>query len=482
MAAPAGVPQLQLAAPPPSVESKALPQSATAAMQERGAPAGAMAATTGAPKGAGVKAAAEDPVLLALRTATARLYAGPPGLYTQRAVMEGTLPQTLAPHLPSSPYVAALYELESKARSAVSNVVDGVSASAGRPAIAGMRERFGFHSGRIGGSACAKDAIVADLIGSAGAVPTYEQAVSRLHESTFSNYLLWAAYVGASPPVAVAAERPEDIHLKLCELALWYLIKTEIGNLRFCPELMCWLHHQMKRPQYYLAPRSTVMEQRVSAVIAAATGTAPVPPGQPIPTGADVERMVEAAETVKDLGEDLGFFHTATVKPLYDLLKASAAMTEKKDLNGRRRWLCCCVARKPATGELNEVPIANFRRPNYDDLNERFWRPDVLGYTYHNLDNEKGVQRLAPLRKTYRERSSYLALFTNFFPYWQFTFMFFLVCLFPAITMVDRGGTSFGNIGLISFGEFLERASIAMLALAAGELVTVKGGSSGPMA
>ncbi len=77
-------------------------------------------------------------------------------------------------------------------------------------------------------------------------------------------------------------------------------------------------------------------------------------------------------------------------------------------------------------------------RPNYDDLNEMFWNPSCLAYTYHCLDPDRGLQNIAyvaatryhgyglldgcgcicrPLTKTFRERSSYLAILVNFFPW-----------------------------------------------------------------
>ncbi|RYY37498.1 hypothetical protein EON62_01100, partial [archaeon] len=52
------------------------------------------------------------------------------------------------------------------------------------------------------------------------------------------------------------------------------------------------------------------------------------------------------------------------------------------------KYLCCWASR----AQTRLLP--NSRRPNYDDFNEMFWNRRVLRFTYHNLDADRGVQRI----------------------------------------------------------------------------------------
>ena len=54
--------------------------------------------------------------------------------------------------------------------------------------------------------------------------------------------------------------------------------------------------------------------------------------------------------------------------------------------------------------------VPNSERPNYDDLNELFWRPECLQWSYHCLDDGPGGFRsaLPGVRKAFRERSRVL--------------------------------------------------------------------------
>jgi hypothetical protein len=59
-------------------------------------------------------------------------------------------------------------------------------------------------------------------------------------------------------------------------------------------------------------------------------------------------------------------------------------------------------------------PVKNSARPNYDDMNELFWEPDMLNVTYHNCDPEAGLGTLTRIPKTFREKSSYMAVAMSF--------------------------------------------------------------------
>lgn len=432
-------------------------------------------------------AAASPAQLLEARTAAARINAAAPGAHTLRATVDGSLPRALAAHLPVSGYASDIASLEAAARAAVSTVIDGSTATAtdpsssARPAadglpssradVAGLAERFGFHGGAGGGAASARDGLIADLIGGAGPVPSLAQAISRLHETTFANYTLWATYIGADLAVGPAAADPQDVHMKLCELALWYLIRSEAGILRFCPELLCWLFAQMRRPHLYIAPRPLSMSTAApgGGVPAGATSTSAA--GETSIAGAATTGVAAPMAAAAEAGPIGSFFHVTTIRPLYDLLKEVSTLTIKKDHSAVRHVCCCCVPRAAADAA---VPVPNYRRPNLDDLNEAFWQPAVLRVTYHCLDADRGVQSLRPLRKSFRERSSFLALVTNTYSYWLLATVFALACLAVALTIAERGGSSIADLGVMSFGFFLTRFSAySMLALTAGKLIHV---------
>jgi hypothetical protein len=69
---------------------------------------------------------------------------------------------------------------------------------------------------------------------------------------------------------------------RLADLALWYSIRAEVSCLRYMPEAMAWLWHQMRRGVAYTPPD--------------AVAAAPSP--------------------------DPSFFHRSTVLPLYSMLRA----------------------------------------------------------------------------------------------------------------------------------------------------------------
>ncbi|RYY37497.1 hypothetical protein EON62_01095 [archaeon] len=151
--------------------------------------------------------------------------------------------------------------------------------------------------------------------------------------------------------------RPQDIHEKLCDLALWYLIRAEAANLRFCPEyvrtytharvvlratvrthmvhaallplhacrLLCWLHHQMKAPANYMPPRPSLMEANLQKSLNEATTGSATGPRHSV---ADIEGMLRELQTAQAAGDDMGFFFSATVQPLYDMMKRASVKDE----------------------------------------------------------------------------------------------------------------------------------------------------------
>ncbi len=156
-----------------------------------------------------------------------------------------------------------------------------------------------------------------------------------------------------------------------------------VNSSYFAYRLMCWIFHQMR-----FSPLPPPAPEEVSAQVTQ---------GQ-APNDGPAARAEDA---------DSSFFHRTTVVPLYNLLKASA----KKDIDaptGLASVLCFC--RKLGRKHL----VKNSVRANYDDFNEMFWSPKCLAINYHTLDQEAGIQTIPRIPKTFREKSSYLAILLSF--------------------------------------------------------------------
>lgn len=123
-----------------------------------------------------------------------------------------------------------------------------------------------------------------------------------------------------------------------------------------------------------------------------------------------LEAMQEHKELSTDDPDAPSFFQETTIRPLYNMLKAVNKKDEdasrlERDL-GKVIWCFMKRGRKRA--------VKNSARPNYDDMNELFWSPHVVNVTYHSLDREHGLHNLGRVRKTFREKSSYAAVFLSF--------------------------------------------------------------------
>lgn len=444
----------------------------------------------------------------AVATAGASLRLGAPGALTAQAIQDGSLRSLLAPHLTISRYACSLAGLEEAARIAVCNVINGTAAPSpdrqasnrhdgdfpgwlGAAVRGGLADWFGFQHGACGSTANTCEALAADLIGGAGPVPTLSQAISRLHQATFATYQLWAAHIGADATISSAGCSPQDVHTMLSELALWYLMRGEAGTLTACPELMCWLFCQMRRQRFYIVPRPLRAAVRcVSTTLlpttttAATTGSglsmaAQAPPPEALGgCPAEPSGTSSAAASIADDG--LSFFQHTTIQPLCDLLQDAAAGSvasrqpgEQSSARGSCRGGCCCRrSAQPESAAAASELAASARQLNLDDLNEAFWQPAVLEVAYHCMDATCGLQSLRPIRKTYRERSSFLALLAVTSSYWMFAVVFALACAPVALTIAERGGSGIRDLGVMSVGFFLERLTAwSMLALSAGKLV-----------
>jgi hypothetical protein len=265
-----------------------------------------------------------------------------------------------------------------------------------------VRVRFGFQSGPQGSARSAVEALVADLTGKGGPiVPSLKEAIISLHLESFENFNLWALMTGASlvhsDPAGASSDGQflsdgSDTDTKLYELCLFYCIRSESANFRFCPELLCWLFHQM---------RNSIQ-----------------PPSE------------EAINSFPDDPES-SFFAKTTISPLYEILKRHS----RKSRPATRSSFAPCCSR------VDDVDIKNSERPNYDDLNELFWKPECLSFAYHCLDTEKGLRQSIPtIPKSFREKASWAAVILSFWRYFAFEAVLFHALFAVATVIVGSGG------------------------------------------
>ena len=280
----------------------------------------------------------------------------------------------------------------------------------------GVRDEFGFQRGNEGAARCAVETLVADLSGAGGPeVPSLDDAVARLHSDAFENFGLWAAMVGAKPlPDAVAS--PEQ---RLRELSVLYCVRAEAANLRFCPELLCWLVHQMLRR------------------------FRPPPP----------------AAIVADADPESSFFARVTVLPLYEVLKRNARALPAPVAGAGS--LCGAQGAPPA--------LRNSDRPNYDDFNEKFWTPACLDWSYHTLD----AKCIGVVAKTFRERASWAAVLLAFFRWFAFQAVLLHALYLVAWDIVAAGGLNLSGLGLIDVAQTAISATGCFETLAIMQLLRV---------
>lgn len=274
----------------------------------------------------------------------------------------------------------------------------------------GVRDRFGFQRGPQGAARSAVEILVSDLTGKGGlSVPSLSEAIYSLHEESFENFNLWAAMLGAVPvhlgqPSSEGSFLPDgsDEETKLYELCLYYCIRAEAANLRFCPELLCFLFHQM-RNSFRPPPEEALCE------------------------------FIDDSES--------SFFSRTTINPLYEILKRHSRKTRPAS----QSYFLCCVHRS------KDVELKNCERPNYDDLNEIFWKPECLTFAYHCLDTEKGLRQSIPIIfKSFREKATWVAVILSFWRYFAFEAVLFHALFAVATVIVGAGGINLLGIAKAS--------------------------------
>ncbi|EPS63966.1 hypothetical protein M569_10816, partial [Genlisea aurea] len=152
-----------------------------------------------------------------------------------------------------------------------------------------------------------------------------DRAVDALMNKLFKNYKTWCKYLGRKHSLRLPKEKAEVQQRKILYMGLYLLIWGEAANIRFIPECLCYIFHNMAYELHGL------LAGNVSIV-----------------TGENIKPSIG--------GEEESFLRKV-VTPVYRVIEREA----KKGKNGKAPHTAWC---------------------NYDDLNEYFWSSDcfLLGW------------------------------------------------------------------------------------------------------
>lgn len=92
----------------------------------------------------------------------------------------------------------------------------------------------------------------------------------------------------------------------------------------------------MKAPANYMPPRPSPMEANLQQSLNEVTTSSTTGPRHSV---ADIEGMLRELQKAQAAGDDMGFFFTATVQPLYEMMKR--ASVKEESTNVCAGVLCC---------------------------------------------------------------------------------------------------------------------------------------------
>ncbi|KAL6498060.1 Callose synthase 5 [Orobanche gracilis] len=148
-----------------------------------------------------------------------------------------------------------------------------------------------------------------------------DRAVDALMNKLFKNYKTWCKYLGRKHSLRLPKGQPDVQQRKLLYMGLYLLIWGEAANVRFMPECLCYIFHNMAYELHGL------LAGNVSIV-----------------TGENIK---------PSYGGDDEAFLRKVITPIYRVIEKES----KKGKNGKASHTAWC---------------------NYDDLNEYFWSSDCF--------------------------------------------------------------------------------------------------------
>ncbi|KAK4760517.1 hypothetical protein SAY87_005410 [Trapa incisa] len=209
--------------------------------------------------------------------------------------------------------------------------------------------------------------------------PTLDKtAVERVFQKSLDNYIKWCIYLGIKPVWSGLNTLPKE--KKLLFVSLYFLIWGEAANIRFLPECLCYIFHQMAREMDGILRHQVALR-------------------------ADSCNSENGASFLREV-----------IAPLYEVVAAEAANND----NGK-------------------APHSTWR--NYDDFNEFFWSLRCFELSWPWRKNypffQKPKPRIKLLLKTggggsqrqgktsFVEHRTFLHLYHSFHRLWIFLVMMF---------------------------------------------------------
>lgn len=204
-----------------------------------------------------------------------------------------------------------------------------------------------------------------------------DRAVDALLNKLFKNYKTWCKYLGRKHCLRLPQGQQEVQQRKILYMGLYLLIWGEAANVRFMPECLCYIFHNMAYELHGL------LAGNVSIV-----------------TGENIK---------PSYGGDDESFLRKVITPIYRVIEKEA----RKSKNGTAPHTSWC---------------------NYDDLNEYFWSSDcfVLGWpmrddgeffkSVQDLGKDKNAQRKPKKlgKSFFAETRSFWHIFRSFDRLWTF--------------------------------------------------------------
>lgn len=225
--------------------------------------------------------------------------------------------------------------------------------------------------------------------------------VRKFRKKLLSNYSSWCSYLGKWSRVKTHPFRrnTDELRRELLYISLYLLIWGESANLRFMPECICYIFHNMAHELNWIIDNHVDPE----------TGSLYVP-----------------CVTTENA------FLDNVVKPLYDTVKAEVEISK---------------------GKIKAGPKPHSAWRNYDDLNEYFWSKrcfkslkwplDLSSNYFHTARKERKVGKTG-----FVEQRSFWNLFRSFDRLWVL-----LILFLQAMFIVASEGANDPWLGLVALGR-----------------------------
>ncbi|XP_065866870.1 callose synthase 5-like [Euphorbia lathyris] len=224
-----------------------------------------------------------------------------------------------------------------------------------------------------------------------------ERAIDGVMHKLFKNYKNWCKFLGRKHSLRLPQSQQEIQQRKILYMGLYLLIWGEAANVRFMPECLCYIFHNMAYELHGL------LAGNVSIV-----------------TGENIK---------PSYGGDDEAFLRKVITPIYRVIKQEASKCQ----NGKASHTAWC---------------------NYDDLNEYFWSTDcfALGWpmrddgsffkSTHNTGKKASPMAPGSTGKSYFvETRTFWHIFRSFDRLWTF-----YILALQAMVIFAWSGTSISNI------------------------------------